>query len=204
MIRNIIFDMGNVLMRFDPRLFIHRLGITGEDETLLLRQVFRSVEWVRMDRGTLTDAQAAEMICRRMPLRLHEAVRALVCQWDDPMICIDGMYAVVEALKNAGYGLFLLSNASVRQHEYWPRIPASRFFDGTFISCDHHLVKPQPEIYQKMLATFGLEAETCLFIDDSPANVEAASLCGIRGIVFHGDVSELCQTLHAYGVKADL
>ena len=75
MIKNIIFDMGGVLIRFDRKYFIERLGISGEDEELLMREVFHSLEWVRMDRGSLTDAEAAESICRRVPERLHDAVQ---------------------------------------------------------------------------------------------------------------------------------
>ena len=62
MIRNIVFDMGNVLIRFDRDLFITRLDIDGGDKELLKREVFRSLEWARMDRGSMTDAEAAASI----------------------------------------------------------------------------------------------------------------------------------------------
>ena len=65
MIKNIVFDMGNVLLRFEPELFIERLGVTPEDRRTLLIEVFRSLEWAKMDRGSLTEKQAAELICRR-------------------------------------------------------------------------------------------------------------------------------------------
>ena len=59
MIRNIIFDMGNVLLRFDKDLFIQRLGVSPEDGKILMVEVFCSLEWSRMDRGSMTEAQAA-------------------------------------------------------------------------------------------------------------------------------------------------
>ncbi len=201
MIRNVIFDMGNVLIRFHYEMFLSNAGADPADWELLIRNVFRSLEWVRMDRGSMTDAEAAESVCRRLPERLHEVARKLVCHWDRPIVPIEGMYELVKELKEAGYGIYLLSNASFRQHEYWPRIPVSEFFDGTFISCDHLLVKPQPEIYQKMLQTFGLRAEECVFIDDVPTNVEGATVCGISGIIFHGDARELRGSLRELGVE---
>lgn len=200
MIKNIIFDMGNVLIRFDQQYFINRLGVYGDDVTLLKREVFMSLEWVRMDRGALNEEEAFRLIAPRLPQRLHDVAWKLICMWDRPILPIDGMYELVEELKGKGYGIYLLSNASVRQHEYWPRIEASRFFDGTLISADHHVLKPQREIYELCLQTFGLKAEECFFVDDAPANIEGALCCGIPGAVFHGDAAYLRRQLRDAGV----
>ena len=204
MIKNIVFDMGQVLIRFDREVFLDHAGVTDpEDRKLLLREVFLSLEWARMDRGSLTDAEAAEIICRRVPERLHDAVVKLVSFWDRPILEIPGMYELVEELKNKGYGIYLLSNASLRQHDYWPRIPASRFFDGTVVSADVKLVKPQPEIYLLLLMKFSLRAEEGFFVDDAVLNAEAAYACGMQTAVFHDDAAELRGKLRAAGVDVD-
>ncbi len=200
MIRNIVFDMGGVLIRFDRDFFMERLGVAGEDKRLLMREVFLAPEWVMMDRGTLTDEQAGEIMCRRIPERLHEAVWKLVTFWDRPILEIEGMYELIEELKGLGYGIYLLSNASIRQHEYWPRIPASRFFDGKLVSADVKLVKPMPEIYEKLFSTFRLDRSECFFIDDSTANVEAAMYVGMTGAVFFNDMARLRAELRRAGV----
>ena len=200
MVKNIIFDMGNVLLRFDCDLFMERAGVTGEDKTLLMREVYQSLEWSRMDRGSLTEREAGDIICARVPERLHDAVRKLVAFYDRPIIGFDGMYDLIAALKEKGYGVYLLSNASLCQHDYWPRLPESKFFDGTLISADVKLVKPQPEIYLLLCQKFSLKPHECLFIDDSTLNVEGAYYCGIDGIVFHGDVAELREKLVQKGV----
>ena len=200
-IRNILFDMGNVLIYFDRNLFMERLGVSEEDRKLLMREVFLSVEWVRMDRGSLVEETALENICHRLPERLHDAAQKLVSMWDRPILPIPGMYELIEELKTNGYGIYLLSNASIRQHEYWPRIPASRFFDGTLISADEGVLKPQPEIYHLILDRFQLKAEECFFIDDVPANIEGAFYCGISGAVFHDDVALLRKNLRDAGVQ---
>ncbi|MDO5000770.1 MAG: HAD family phosphatase [Eubacteriales bacterium] len=201
MIKNIVFDMGNVIIRFDPELFMIRLGLAEEDRKLLKRELFVSLEWSRMDRGSLTDEEAAEIVCRRVPERLHDAVRRLVGMWDRPILPVDGMYELVEELKGMGYGIYLLSNASFRQHDYWPRVPASKFFDGTLISADVKLVKPQPEIYRLLCDKFSLVPEECVFIDDSTSNAEGAYFCGINALVFHGDAHEMRLKLNELGVK---
>ena len=201
MIKNILFDMGNVLIRFDRNMFLDRLDVSSEDKALLYREVFAGVEWAQMDRGSKTEATALESMCRRLPERLHKAAEEMVFHWDEPLIPISGMEELVQELKENGYGIYLLSNASVRQHEYWHRIPASRFFDGTLISADAHVMKPQPEIYRLCMARFGLKAEESFFIDDMAHNIEGAVFCGLSGAVFHADVARLRKDLRDAGVK---
>lgn len=200
MIRNIVFDMGQVVLRFAPDFFLDRCGAEGEDKKLLKREVYQSLEWARMDRGSLTDEQAAELICRRLPERLHETVHELIDRWDRPILPVEGMEELIAELKGKGYGIYLLSNASYRQHDYWPRVPACRYFDGTMVSADVKLVKPQPEIYRLLCETFSLKAEECVFIDDAINNAEGAFLCGMHAIVFHDDMDELRTRLREEGV----
>ena len=202
MIRNIVFDMGNVLIRFDPLLFIEREGITDqEDRKIILDELFNSVEWAQMDRGILEEKTAEPFILKRFPERLHPAVRNLLYHWAIPGDEFSGMRELVAELKEAGYRLFLLSNASTAQHRYWPLFPVSRYFDGKLISCDVKVVKPMREIYQIFTDRFLLDPEECLFIDDAPANVAAAITCGWNGIVFHGDAVQLRLKMRQFGIR---
>lgn len=203
MIRNIIFDMGNVMLRFDPEFFLDREGVTREDRQLLLNEVFRSLEWAQLDRGSLSEEEAEERICARLPERLHEKVHRFVWNWERPICPIPGMAELAKELKEKGCGVYLLSNASVRQHEYWPDIPGSEYFDGTVISGDIKLLKPQPEIFRYALRRFGLESDACVFVDDSPYNVEGAMYCGIPAIVFRGDSRQLRRELRQMGVDVE-
>ena len=171
MIKNVIFDMGNVLLRFDRDYFLDAVGVQGADRKLLLNNVYLSLEWAKMDRGSMTEAEAAESMCRRLPQRLHETAHLLVDRWDRPILPIAGMEQLVSDLKKARYGVYLLSNASYRQHEYWPRVPGSQYFDGTLISADVKQIKPCAEIYDTLYKTFRLVPRECLFIDDSAQNI---------------------------------
>lgn len=200
MIKNIVFDMGNVIIRFDRDAFIDRFGVSEEERKILLREIFLSPEWVMMDRGTLTDEQAADILCPRVPEHLRDIARKLIGFWDRPILEIEGIEPLIEELKGKGYGIYLLSNASCRQPDYWQRVPASRFFDGTLISYAVKLVKPMPEIYEKFFETFSLNREECFFIDDSPANIEASLYVGMPGAVFHNDIRRLRRELRAAGI----
>ena len=200
MIRNIIFDMGNVLLRFEPELFMERLGVAPEDRPLLWREIYHSREWVQMDHGTLLEADAAQVIAARVPERLRGAVEKLVTQWDRPLLEVEGMRELAAELKSMGYKLYLLSNAGKRQHDYWPRLPVSQYFDGKLISADVRLLKPDYAIYRLLCERFSLEPAECFFIDDNPPNIEAAYCCGIDGAVFHNDVAVLRRDLNKAGI----
>ena len=202
MIRNIVFDMGNVVVRYDPSYFVERAGIRNpEDRQLILNELFHSVEWAQMDAGTLTEETAEPRILPRFPERLHETVRELLYRWAYPRETIPGMEDLIRRLKEAGYHIYLLSNASSAQHEYWPRFHVSRYFDGKLISWDVKTVKPNPQIYRLFTEKFSLKPEECLFTDDSAANVAAAIACGWEGIVFHGSADELEEKMKASGIR---
>lgn len=201
MIRNIVFDMGNVMIYFHKSLFLDQAGAEGEDRTLLERVVFDSLEWARLDRGSLLEDEAERIMCARLPERLHDKVHYFVYDWDKPLRPVRDMAPLVRELKEKGYGIYLLSNAASRQHVYWPDIPGSECFDGTLISADEQLTKPEREIYELFLERFGLKADECVFIDDNTVNAEGAYRCGLHPIVFHDDVGELRARLREEGVE---
>lgn len=200
MTRHIVFDMGQVLVQFSAGLFSERLRLSAEDAELIRREVLTTVEWVRMDRGTISDDDALARMCARLPQRLHDTAAYLVRRWNDPIVPVPGMADVARDLKAAGYDLYLLSNAATRQHTYWHDIPGSEYFSGTFISADYHLLKPEDAIYQAFFKKFGLKPEECLFIDDSAPNIEASENAGMAGIVFHGDAARLRRQLAERGI----
>ena len=202
MIRNIVFDMGNVVIRYDPVFFLDRAAISNpSDRSLILNELFHSVEWAQMDAGVLTEETAEPMILPRFPERLRETVRNMLYSWAYPRDMIPGMEELIGRLKAAGYGIYLLSNASVAQHVYWPLFSVSRLFDGELISCDVKVVKPCHRIYELFTEKFILKPEECLFIDDSAANVAGAIACGWKGIVFHGSAEELREKIREMDIK---
>ena len=203
MIRNILFDMGSVLVDFNPARFTRDAGLSEEDARLIREELFHSIEWAQLDRGVLDDRQILERMRPRFPERLWPVLERMVCRWDEPPVMIPGMYEVVEALSRQGCGLYLLSNAGLRHDEYWPRYPVSRFFgDRLLISAHETITKPDPRFYRLALERFGLEPSECLFIDDVPVNAEGAVYCGIPALVFRG-AERLRRDLAALGIRLD-
>ena len=128
MIRNIIFDMVGVVIRFDTEKYYsdHIIGIP--DREFLNREVFGSVEWARQDRGTISDDEVIERICVRVPERLHYVVRDFVRRENREILQVEGIEGLLADLKKAGYKVFLLSNTSSGFHRFWPKVGLNKSF----------------------------------------------------------------------------
>ena len=201
MIKNIVFDMGNVLIEWSPAVLLERLGLPEADRVLLLRELFLCAEWQSLDRGTITTDEAMALMAYRIPERLHgAAMRIMNDWWKDPLTPMPGIAELIAELDGLGYGIYLLSNATSRVHDYFDRIPGSQYFRGKLISADVKLLKPQHEIYEALFETFGLRPEECYFVDDNAANIEAAGLLGMHCSVFFADVNRLRAELRRAGV----
>lgn len=195
MIKNIIFDMGNVLLRYDPEVCLNRFVKREEDRALIRRELFEGPEWVQGDLGHITDEQRFDGVSRRVPQKLHTELRQCVEQWHMCMEPVHGAKEFCAYAKEQGYRLYVLSNASSSFYQYFPRFAPFEYFDGLVVSCDIHIVKPDIRIYRYLLETYGLAPEECFFIDDMAANVEGARKAGISGAVFGGDFEEIRKKL---------
>ena len=191
-IRNFVFDMGKVIIRFDPEAFMDRLRIFDEEDRKMIREkVYGSDLWIQMDMGLLDEKQMCEIVRPLFPKHLQKHLEDLIAGWCEPIETIEGMNEVVFDLKKRGYGIYLLSNASVMQREYWSNVECSSVFDGVVVSAFEHVMKPEEKIYRILLERYGLKAEECVFIDDRKANIEAAQKLGMKGIVFDGSAEKL-------------
>ena len=194
MIRNIVFDMGGVLYHWSPEIAFRDYG--EEDGQILYDAVYGSPDWRRLDRGDIGEDDLIALASARVPDRLKPEVVRLA-RWYELTGPVEGMEELADELHGAGYPLYLLSNTSRAFHSFRGRIPALRFFTGEFISADHRLLKPDPEIFRAFLAEFGLRAEESLFIDDWEPNVEGARSVGMEGIRFDGSARDLRNALSA-------
>lgn len=195
MIKNIIFDMGNVLLQYDPGVCLHHFVEQEEDRVLIRRELFEGPEWVEGDLGHITDEERFDGVSRRVPERLHGELKACTEQWYMCMRPVAGAKEFCGYAKEQGYRLFVLSNASSSFYQYFQRFAPLDYFDGIVVSCDIHMIKPDVRIYQYLLDKYQLMPEESFFIDDMPGNVAGAQKAGIRGAVFHGDFEKIRKSL---------
>lgn len=195
MIKNIVFDMGGVLIRWDPKGFVSELGLNEEDSALLMQYTYASSLWADMDWGRKNEDDVCSYACANLPPRLHEYAYRLVHHWCSRLQAIPGMRDLVEDCKLAGKKIYLLSNASHKQKDYWPDVPGSELFDGRIVSAEVGAAKPDRRIFEALLETYKLRADECVFIDDMWINVLGAMNAGLHGLVFDGDTDRLRRIL---------
>ncbi|MDE7274136.1 MAG: HAD family phosphatase [Lachnospiraceae bacterium] len=201
MIKNIVFDMGNVLTIYNARDYIYGYVDNEEDFIWMKNHLCASVEWLKMDRGTIKDDEAIRSVCKRIPERLHSTVERFVREYRMVQPPNPPMEELVEELSQNGYGLYLMSNTSHRFRIFSQSIKSIAYMKGIWISCEHGLLKPEPAAYLDFFQTFSLKPEECFFIDDTPANIEAAGNLGMDGCVYYGDVAELRHFLYEKNIK---
>lgn len=195
MIKNIIFDMGGVLIDYNPEKVLYGM-FDRETAEILLREIFRNSLWSEKDRGVIFPDEIMKITKDRIPAEVFDKVSGMVDNFYPYMPPFEKMYDIVKMLKEKGFGIYLLSNASPDFHERRSGIPALSLFDGVIISADHKLLKPEKEIYEKLYETFSLKPEECFFIDDVPANIEGAAATGMQGhCYYHGDPDILIRDL---------
>ena len=194
-IKTIIFDMGRVLLKFDPYVSLNTYCEDKEDINLLYKELFEGLEWIMGDEGKITNGQRYELVKERVPKRLHRTLKLVVENWEMCMKPVEGALEFYALVKEKGYRTFVLSNACNRFYGYFPRFYDLNSFEGVVVSSDVKMIKPNPEIYEYILKTHELNPEECLFIDDVEANVEAAKAAGINGFVFQNNYGELKKLL---------
>ncbi|UPR36296.1 HAD family phosphatase [Vibrio cyclitrophicus] len=199
-IKNVVFDVGNVIVRWTP-LEIARLTF-GDTEDLesRARSIFQSAIWLDLNKGFFTENEAKLRYQQELNLSPLECDR-LFYYVKQTQILLHGSVELIERVKRAGYGVYALTDNVVEIVEYlkstyqfWP------LFDGAAVSAELGMLKPQPEIYQALLSNNGLEASETVFIDDMPYNVEGAKAVGMAGIQFI-DAVQCENSLQALGVN---
>lgn len=202
MIRNIVFDMGNVLMRWNPDAFLRAYFPDGEDCRAVGARLFGGEEWAALDAGAMEEDTALSRVLRDLPERLREDTARLFWEWHLHFPPIPEMNGLARELKGKGYLLYLLSNAGTRFRVYREAIPCHDCLDGEIVSAFVRQVKPGRAIYETLLETYGLTAGECFFIDDMPANIDTAKALGMSGFVYAGDTGALREVLCEAGVDA--
>jgi len=182
--RAIFFDIGNVMVRFDYARALESLKehcerpeLVGGREFVALKEAYEGGQSVR-------ENFVGQM--RRL-IGYRESPERFVKTWQEIFVENTPMTRVIERL-SAGPRLLHLSNISDLHHEYlWATYPVFHRFDGGIYSYQVKRLKPDPFIFELALSRFGLVAEEVLYLDDLPANVEAARAHGIRTWEYHHD-----------------
>lgn len=183
MIKNIIFDIGNVLVTFDPLMYFSQY-FDMNTNAFLSQTVFDSDEWLQVDQGLLSEAQAKTIFLNRFP-QYHDELEILFTKWKGLMVLKEDTFQFLKELKDEGYRIYLLSNIGDESYEYCTNhFPFFECIDGCVYSYQEKLVKPNEQLYQCLLERYQLVPKECIFMDDALSNIETAHRLGIHAILF--------------------
>ena len=202
MIRNIIFDVGKVLIGWDPEVSMDIMGFTPEEKQAVMKALFQDKSiWNEEDKGIKTYDEMVEFLVSYAP-EIGDLIKRF---YDGAVLSVTPMDYTRDWLKSlsaAGYGVYVLSNFGEKAQKRAVELGAINFLDlldGYIFSYMIHEIKPGRAIYDALAEKYGLKFEECVFIDDVEENVNAARSFGMQGIVFTG-YEDACEKLRALGV----
>lgn len=182
--KTVVFDVGNVLLRWKPEEFY--MSILGEESKVRwYMEHVHTPEWnLALDAGLEWDKAFDERVAQ-FP-EWEEPLRAYQSRWFDSLKePVESNVALLKHLRSVGIPTYVITNFN----DYTFRLLQKRLnflnlFDGEIVSGEEHLVKPDPAIYRLLTSRYGLDLETCIFIDDNADNIAAARDLGMVGIHF--------------------
>lgn len=184
MIKNIVFDIGNVLVKWNPTYIVSQTFPDHENHAALAQQIFKSKLWLDHNYGMFTEEQIIQQYHRTLGIPVVQLNRMMdfVKESQTP---VDGSHKLLDKIYDANFPLYALSDNTreivaylKKKYNFWHK------FTGIVISAEVGSVKPNPEIYHHLLNKYQLNAYETIFIDDIAANIEAAKALKMHGIVF--------------------
>lgn len=200
MIKNVIFDVGKVLVEWEPLAAMKKLGLDDATARAVAAVTTDSKDWNESDRGVASD----EEMLAKFILNAPEYEREIRLFWENVGLAIyqyDYVKDWIHSLKKQGYGVYILSNYSSWTYAHTTeQLSFLEDVDGAVFSFQVKQIKPEPEIYRSLLTKYELNPEECVFLDDRQENIDAAKAQKIEGIVFT-NYEKAVAALKEYGIK---
>lgn len=184
MIKNIILDVGKVLVEWEPETAFRKLGFDEETSRIVAEATVLSPDWNELDRSALSDEEFLAKFIGKAP-EYEKEIRRM---WDNiglPIYQYKYSRPWIQRMKQNGYRVYILSNYPRWTYENTTEaLSFLKDVDGAVFSFQVQQIKPEPEIYRSLLEKYGLKPEECVFLDDRQENIDAAAAQGIAGIRF--------------------
>ena len=197
MIRNIIFDIGGVLLDYNPKTYLDKLDIKESRRNKLNDVIFHDQRWKDCLNGFITNSELIEQLVREN-LEYKKEIE-LILSKDSLKYMLPPKQEVIEyykSLKRKGYKIFLCSNITKDTYNYVKdNFEIIQIADGGVFSCFENISKPNSEIYYRLIEKYNLEIEKSILIDDTKRNVISANDIGLRGILFNNieDIKKILE-----------
>ena len=184
MIRNIIFDVGKVLVSYEPEAYMRKLGLDEAARAAVNQAMFENPLWGQADKGVMTPEEFLEAYIAGAP-EYEKEIRLIHSTVGNTVELLPYVMDWIEDLKKRGYGIYILSNYGENMwNQTRDKMQFLSLADGAVFSYTCKMLKPEKEIYLYLCEKYGLIPEECVFIDDRQVNIEGGQKVGIQGILF--------------------
>lgn len=186
MVKNIVFDVGMVLIDFCWKRVCRKLGFEEHIIRDFDEHIINSDYWGRLDKGLIDLKEAIAGFIENVPQ--YESEINLFWEHAEEFVEeYDYVVPMIQQLQERGYNVYMLSNYPKELYElHWPKFKFYNMVNGYIVSAQSRLAKPDPAIYRLLCDKYGLKAEECLFFDDRQINVDAAIEVGMQAVLFEG------------------
>ena len=178
MLKNIVFDLGNVLVKFDSNELIYSFFNERQEE---VKSFYFDSLWDEYDQGLYSVEEMIEKGVKQFP-ELELNIKELMYHWTEFVFPLEKNIEYIKELKKIGYNVYILSNIPEDDTKYLRSCGVFDNIDGGVFSYEYKKIKPDPEIFHILLKKYDLKASECLFLDDRKDNVVTASNLGFETI----------------------
>ena len=184
MIKNLVFDFGNVLIEWNPAKILAAF-VKEEDRKRVKAAIFDSGLWAQTDTGQLTLEAAIQAAQTLLDSSYSATVEAIFTHWYETVDVYHQLQEKIFEWAQLGYGIYILSTTSEIFYavENAGLLPMTKVLTGKILSYEVGFAKPDKSIYQKLLTQYALHANQCVFIDDLQINLDAAKSLGFETIL---------------------
>lgn len=204
MIKNIIFDLGGVVIKYDQRKIINTFTNNDDEIKYIFDEIFHSNEWKLMDLGLITKEEVIQNINSRNNNKYKELTEKFLNEWYKTQVINQDVVNIAKKLKENEYNIYVLSNMATTTYEYYKNNDFFKLCNGIVISAHEHIKKPDEKIFNILLDRYSLKAEECLFIDDDDTekSYNVANSIGILGRkVKSNDSADINKLLKKYSIN---
>ena len=200
MLNNIIFDLGNVILKNTPSVVLENLKISNELYQLIKNKYFDN--WKELDLGNETLLEHFNNC--EIDSYIDDNIKERLLNYYKYRPFNNKIIELMNNLKNNKYNIFILSNNNREAYEYLIKLPILKCVDGWIVSCDYHILKPDKKIFIKLFETFKIKPEESFFIDDKAENINVAKGLGMKGFILdienHG-IDKLIKNMNANNIN---
>lgn len=185
MIKNLVFDLGNVLIEWNSEKILTSFEPEKKRRQLLRQVIFESGVWHQTDKGELSLKEACDEVLAQLDDSYHPAVQNIFYNWYEVVEVYSGLQEQIRLWAEQGYRIYILSTTCeiFYRIEKAGLLPIFPLLSGYILSSEVGVVKPEPEIYQKLLKKYRIEPTESVFIDDIQANLDTAAELGFETIL---------------------